>query len=672
MAISVEYLVVGGGGGGGRYGGGGGGGGYLTGTASLQADTNYTITVGSGGLGWVGDAQSGGNAANGTNSSIIPTSLGTPYSYFFNGSNYLTLPAGTPFAFGAGNFTIEAWVNMNSFANSGGFAQTIIDFRPANTNGFYPSLFVNSSGSPYFTTNNTQVLVPSATLTLNTWNHVALVKNGSITTLYYNGISVGTYTDTNTYLVGAASPTIGVNGYTRTIGYFSGSISNLRIVKGTAVYTANFTVPTIPLTAITNTSLLTCRSSTIIDTSTNAFALTNTGTVTAITQNPFSYIAVGGGGAGVYGNPIGSTGATGGSGGGAGNSNSATALAGGFSLYSQGNAGGGTSLAYTAPQGAGGGGGAGGAGASGASGGKGGIGLSNSISGTATYYAGGGSGCQVTSNLSGGLGGGGTGYYAGVTGNTDIDAVANTGGGGGGGRDNLVSGVSRAGNGGSGIVIIRYLNNTVSSTGDGITTPSGSYTVRTFTTNGTVTFSEYTPGQPVYSVAPVISGTVGTIGNTFTCTQGTWTGDATISYAYQWYRSGTAINGATTNTYTLNSLDSNTTLTCIVSATNSVKTLPATSNAIFIWFNGYLSLQLDTYSYTVNSQISAIDAILSDLSESQTAEIDSSSTTPISTTSQNTTVNSAVNPQLTYSLTDNVAINTAGGTTVTTQSWYIS
>jgi hypothetical protein len=83
-------------------------------------------------------------------------------------------------------------------------------------------------------------------------------------------------------------------------------------------------------------------------------------------------------------------------------------------------------------------------------------------------------------------------------------------------------------------------------------------------------------------------------------------------------------------------------------------------------------VQFDKYGYTVNSQLFAIDAILSDLTESQTVGIDSSSTTPISTTSQNTTVNSDVNPQLTYSLTDNVAINTAGGTTVTTQSWYIS
>ena len=41
---------------------------------------------------------------------------------------------------------------------------------------------------------------------------------------------------------------------------FGGYISNLRLVKGTAVYSGNFTPPTSPLTAVTNTKLLCCQS----------------------------------------------------------------------------------------------------------------------------------------------------------------------------------------------------------------------------------------------------------------------------------------------------------------------------------------------------------------------------------------------------------------------------
>ena len=108
------------------------------------------------------------------------------------------------------------------------------------------------------------------------------------------------------------------------------------------------------------------------------------------------------------------------------------------------------------PGAGGGGGGAGGAGANatgsggGSTGGVGGIGVSNSITGTATYYGGGGGGGGWTINgANGGLGGGGKAgdsYGAGTAG------VANTGGGGGGGGD----GGGPAAPGGSGVLIIAY------------------------------------------------------------------------------------------------------------------------------------------------------------------------------------------------------------------------
>ncbi|MFA5023488.1 MAG: fibrinogen-like YCDxxxxGGGW domain-containing protein [Patescibacteria group bacterium] len=169
-----------------------------------------------------------------------------------------------------------------------------------------------------------------------------------------------------------------------------------------------------------------------------------------------SLTAIGGGGGGCYGNPLGSSGAAGGSGGGGGNTNGGGTTSGGIGTSGQGYSGGGGPNGNYVSYGAGGGGGAGAAGAEGIAGGKGGAGVAYSISGTSTYYGGGGSGCQASSNLTGGQGGGGTGFAAGVSGNTSIDGVSNTGGGGGGGRDNTISGTWRAGNGGSGIVIIRY------------------------------------------------------------------------------------------------------------------------------------------------------------------------------------------------------------------------
>jgi hypothetical protein len=83
----------------------------------------------------------------------------------------------------------------------------------------------------------------------------------------------------------------------------------------------------------------------------------------------------------------------------------------------------------------------------------GGIGIQTSINGTATYYAGGGGGAPNSSSAAGGLGGGGAGQAVG----NGTAGTPNTGGGGGGATQDYVGGVY-GGNGGSGIVIVRYAN----------------------------------------------------------------------------------------------------------------------------------------------------------------------------------------------------------------------
>ena len=172
-----------------------------------------------------------------------------------------------------------------------------------------------------------------------------------------------------------------------------------------------------------------------------------------------TYVAVGGG---VGATMSGTVAGNGGSGGG-GNRNSITDASipgqpGGSGTINQGNSGG-TGKNFSGSNAGGGGGG--GAGAPGSSafttgrGANGGIGLANSITGAITYYAGGGgggSGSDFTVTGSGGLGGGGNGS---IWANTGGNASANTGGGGGGGS--AYPGDGRiGGNGGSGIVIMRY------------------------------------------------------------------------------------------------------------------------------------------------------------------------------------------------------------------------
>ena len=183
---------------------------------------------------------------------------------------------------------------------------------------------------------------------------------------------------------------------------------------------------------------------------------TNTGMIglSGESSSLWEYFALGGGGAACFTVSYNSTqlfgqpGQPGGSGGGASGYTSGSLPAGGSGTSGLGNDGANGVSGNS-------GGGGGGAGAAGSSvtvannGGDGGAGLANSITGSAVTYAGGGAGGGSVAGGSGGAGGGADG---GITGALPA-ATANTGGGGGGLFDSTVE---TGGDGGSGIVIVRW------------------------------------------------------------------------------------------------------------------------------------------------------------------------------------------------------------------------
>jgi hypothetical protein len=238
-----------------------------------------------------------GNTTQGTFSPFSQTGWGN----YFNGSSYLSGDGSSGLALSTGDFTIELWVFANSFTSQ----PQLISFNPASTNGAYPLIYINSSGGlVYYVNNSTAITGGSASI--GVWHHVAVARSGTSTKMFLNGTQVGsTYSDTNNYSVGASRPNIGKAGYNDT-SYLDGYISNLRVVKGTAVYTANFTPPTTPLTAITNTVLLTCQSNRFIDTNTQTTAKTITvgGSPRVVAFSPFnptaSWSAATNGGSGYF------------------------------------------------------------------------------------------------------------------------------------------------------------------------------------------------------------------------------------------------------------------------------------------------------------------------------------------------------------------------------------
>ena len=239
-----------------------------TGTNGAQNNTfldgstnNFTITR-------------AGNTTQGTFSPYGPN-----WSNYFNGSSKFALAGSTAFGFGTGDFTIELWV----FCSFNGAIQEFIDARPSDIGT--PWVFgINAAGLAR--TYDGTTLRTGGQLTANAWNHVAWARASNVNTVYVNGVSGHTWTASQDF--GSSRSLTIANNVGPTSEPFTGYISNLRMVKGTAVYTSAFTPSTTPLTAISGTSLLICQSNRFIDNSTNAFAITITGTPTIQRYSPFS------------------------------------------------------------------------------------------------------------------------------------------------------------------------------------------------------------------------------------------------------------------------------------------------------------------------------------------------------------------------------------------------
>lgn len=218
---------------------------------------------------------------NTTQGSFSP--YGSNWSNYFNGStDFIYNTSGSAqFGLATGDFTIECWACLSSTTKG-----PIIDLRFGAGTPEPPVIYIETTGVIYFYSAGANRITGS-TLSVGTWYHIAVSRASGSTKMFINGTQVGsTYADSNNY----GTPTIvNIGKFADSSGYFNGYISNLRVVKGTAVYTNTFTPPTSPLTAITNTSLLTCQSNRFIDNSSNAFTIGVGGTPSVQRFQPFLF-----------------------------------------------------------------------------------------------------------------------------------------------------------------------------------------------------------------------------------------------------------------------------------------------------------------------------------------------------------------------------------------------
>ncbi len=257
-------------------------------TAAIRTD-KLLFTFGSNTVGQLGQDTTISRSAP------VQVGAGRPSGYFsntFNGVNqYIQWATATQFQLGTGNFTIEAWIYVNNFNQF----YPILTKGGSTTDWFFG--LQQTSGVLYFQVGTNPDITATSTVALNTWQHVAVVRISNVIYFYIDGVLDGS---------GAMASNLAPSGAVRvgrgrdsSTNYLDGKISNVRLVKGVAVYTGNFTVPTTPLmvtqsagtniSAITGTqtSLLTARSSMIRDSSSFNAATTNYGSVTSTYENPF-------------------------------------------------------------------------------------------------------------------------------------------------------------------------------------------------------------------------------------------------------------------------------------------------------------------------------------------------------------------------------------------------
>ena len=180
----------------------------------------------------------------------VTLSTGQPSggSILLNGStSYLTVPGSGDFQFGNDPFTIEGW-----FYATANTYQRLWCFP----NGDNVELL--GSALYYWNGVNAPISSGSNVIPQNQWFHVALVKTTSSSAkVYVNGISVITdnapyNSSTSRALVIGGEGSTDVTGQSSSSGadgFFTGNITNFRVVKGVAVYTGNFSTPYSPLGA---------------------------------------------------------------------------------------------------------------------------------------------------------------------------------------------------------------------------------------------------------------------------------------------------------------------------------------------------------------------------------------------------------------------------------------
>lgn len=172
-----------------------------------------------------------------TQISTAQSKFGGASAVFDGTGDFLITPTNSLFSFNTNDFTIEMWV----YSTGGTSYRTLAATRP-NSGGYGDawSLGIGPSNELYFYSNGFIANSATGLVLLNTWHHVAITRSGTSVRMFLDGVSVATGTNSQSF----TQRILAIGALQNGAEAFTGYIDDLRITKGAARYTSNFTPPT--------------------------------------------------------------------------------------------------------------------------------------------------------------------------------------------------------------------------------------------------------------------------------------------------------------------------------------------------------------------------------------------------------------------------------------------
>jgi hypothetical protein len=161
-------------------------------------------------------------------------------SGLFDGTDdYLTMADSADWDFGTGDFTVEGWFRFTAHTSIMVFLSNYL-----NASAGWYFRYRSDTGALNFGNGDVSLISVSWTPSDSVWYHITAARSGTSLRIFVDGTQVGSTATDSTNITGSStSMYVGTLFSGSPLQDYNGWIDDLRITKGVARYTSNFTAP---------------------------------------------------------------------------------------------------------------------------------------------------------------------------------------------------------------------------------------------------------------------------------------------------------------------------------------------------------------------------------------------------------------------------------------------